>query len=141
MAAAKLVREKGVRTVCLSTLTLTLTLTLGAHAAESKWLDTKSARRYLQFNAGADRGDPAQSSLVQQTRVPSRSPLSPLSQLTLTLTLNPQVSMIGFEMTMGATYVPYILSDTIALPVTSMLYYTEKAEPMLVCHCIPKHTP
>jgi len=38
------------------------------------------------------------------------------------------VSMIGFEMTMGASYVPYILGDRVALPPSVLLHaYTERA--------------
>ena len=35
------------------------------------------------------------------------------------------VSMIGFEMSMGAPYVPYIAADRVALPPSSLHAYTE----------------
>ena len=47
--------------------------------------------------------------------------------------------MIGFEMSMGADYVPYIVSDPIALPMSSMGAYSEKAAHLPHCYLPNAH--
>jgi len=48
--------------------------------------------------------------------------------------------MIGFEMSMGAEYVPYIASDNIALPMSSMDAYSEKAVHLPHCYLPNAHS-